>query len=142
MIPAKCCTNRAVSKIKLSDKHSTSTVFLNPTRDAYTVVRFDGCVICGKTACDWLIEKPGVGRIAVELKGSDIDHAATQIEAAFQYLKQCGLPSLPLAGLIICTRYPSVDTKFQLIKRRVKSNYNAKMHVKSKSAEVDLVSLL
>jgi hypothetical protein len=77
-----CTTFKNDSKIKISDPRSMSAVFENSERVQYCLIRFDGCVLKNQTACDWIIEKMDVGRIAVELKGSDIDHAAKQLTSS------------------------------------------------------------
>jgi hypothetical protein len=96
--------------VKVADARSTAAVFVNPQRLNHRLIRFDGCVIRGEVACDWIVERTNVGRIAVELKGSDVGHAAKQIERALGFMKEHGLTDLPVAALIVCSRYPSTDT--------------------------------
>lgn len=131
MIPAECCSFTQASNIKVSDPKSTSAVFLNPDRSQFVLIRFDGCTVKGEVACDWIVEKRDIGRIAVELKGSDVDHAALQIESALRYMRNIGVNDLRVAGLIICSRYPSVDTKVQRLKQRMAKEFRAPLKVKT-----------
>ncbi|MCC5069112.1 NIL domain-containing protein [Xanthomonas campestris pv. raphani] len=127
----ECQEKTKSSIIKVSDKGSTHATFLNKENFSYTVVKFDGCVVKNAIACDWIIEKAGVGRLVVELKGSDVDHAAEQIAAALRFLQEKGLKDLKVAALIICSRYPSIDTKVQRIKQRLARDYRAPVTVKT-----------
>jgi hypothetical protein len=131
MLPKKCCTKTNSSEIKVSDPRSTCAVFTNKERVDFNLVKFDGCVLTNKVACDWIVEKSAVGRVAVELKGCDVDHAAEQIAEALQYLRESGVAALPVAGLIVCSRYPRVDTKVQRMKQRLARDFRAPLTVKT-----------
>ena len=131
MIPESCCSLIKASHVKVSDPRSSTAVFLNTERSEYRLIRFDGCTVKGTVACDWIVEKQNVGRIAVELKGSDVDHAALQIESALRYMRENGMTELSVAGLIICSRYPSIDTKVQRLKQRLARDYRAPLKVKT-----------
>jgi hypothetical protein len=142
MIPNECCSSTQASNVKVSDIKSTSAVFLNPDKAQFRLIRFDGCTVKGQVACDWIVEKQDVGRIALELKGSDVDHAALQIESALRYLKECGMTDLRVAGLIICTRYPSIDTKVQRLKQRLAKSYRAPLKVKTDGRNLSFEAIL
>jgi hypothetical protein len=142
MIPATCCTATQASNVKVSDPKSTSAVFANADRSSYRLIRFDGCTVKGEIACDWIVEKQDVGRIAVELKGSDVDHAALQIESALRYMRDNGLADLRVAGLIICSRYPSVDTKVQRLKQRLAKTFRAPLKVKTDGRNLSFEAIL
>jgi hypothetical protein len=142
MIPAECVRKTSASNVKVSDPRSTAAVFANTTRSSYRVIRFDGCVVSGSVACDWIVEKVGVGRIAVELKGSDVDHAAEQIEQALLFLRATGLMDVRVAGLIVCSRYPSFDTKVQRLKQRMAKLWGAPLTVKTDGRNLSFEALL
>lgn len=95
-----------------------------------------------EVACDWIVERTNIGRIAVELKGTDIGHAAKQIERALEFMKDHGLTDLPVAALIICSRYPSTDTTLQRIKQRIAKNHRASLRVKTDGRGLIFESLL
>lgn len=142
MIPDECCTCSSNSNVKVADARSTSAVFLNPQRLSHRLIRFDGCVVKGEVACDWIVERTKVGRVAVELKGTDIGHAAKQIERALEFMKNHGLTDLPVGALIICSRYPSTDTTLQRIKQRLAKNHKVPLRVKTDGRDLIFDSLL
>lgn len=142
MIPLTCCEDTTDSNVKVSDHRSTHAVFKNGVRHKYRLIKFDGCVLQGEVACDWIVEKTGVGRIAIELKGSDIDHAAKQVERGLSYLRSNRLDDVRLSALIVCTRYPSVDTTVQRIKQRIRKTYGAPLTVKSDGRNLEFEALL
>lgn len=137
----KCTECNSNSIVKIEEPRSTSATFENSARVEHKVTRFDGCVKRNELACDFIIEKPLVGRLAVELKGSDIDHAAEQIAAGLAYLKEKGLCDLRMAGLIVCTRYPSEDTKVQRIRQRLAKQFRATLTVRRDARNIEFSSL-
>jgi hypothetical protein len=133
MIDETCVSVVLDSNVKVADPRSRSATFNNSSREEYRRVRFDGCVVKGATACDWLLAKTGVGTLAIELKGADVDRAAEQVLAGLAFAaSELTLPRR-LAGLIVCTRYPRIDTKVQRIKQRVAKTYKAPIHVKTRA---------
>lgn len=132
----------SASNVKISDTCSTSAVFMNTSRHEYTRIKFDGCVLKGVTACDWIVEKAGVGRLAVELKGSDVDRAAEQVAAALQFMREHQMSDLRVGGLIVCSRYPSVDTKVQRIKQRLAKEFRAPLTVRTNGRNLVFETLL
>lgn len=142
MIRSECETITTNSNIKVAEPRSTSAVFANPGRDQYSVVRFDGCVVKGSVACDFIVHKKGVGRLAVELKGCDVVHATQQIEKALHFLKDCGMLDLPVGGLVVCTKYPSMDTTVQRMKQKLAKSFRAPLTVKTDGRNLDFASLV
>lgn len=137
-----CTTSSTDSNVKVSDKGSTFAVFENSSRKEFLLIQFDGCVVRDAIACDWIVEKTSVARVAVELKGADIEHAAQQVEAGLEYLKANGLDNLKTGGLIVCRRYPSFDTTFQRIKQRVAKKYKAPIKVTRDARGISIESLV
>jgi hypothetical protein len=130
MIPEKCTQATTDSIIKVSEKKSRHTTFLNQQREEYKKIAYDGCCKINETACDWLVVKNDVGTLAIELKGADIDHACVQIEKALDDVRKDSTLPQKLAGLIVCTRVPKIDTKLQRAKNRLAKNYKAPLLVK------------
>lgn len=142
MILKECCRQTNDSNIKVAEAKSTSAVFSNAHRAQYTVVRFDGCVIKQATACDFIVEKQGVGRLAIELKGCDVAHATEQVEVALNFLKNNGKTDLPVGGLIICTRVPSNDTTIQRMRLKLAKAFRAPLTVRTNGKDLDFDSLV
>lgn len=141
MMPSKCTTITSVSQVKVSDKRSASAIFVNDQGRTYELVQFDGCVISQTAACDWIVEIAGNGKVAVELKGCDLDHAVDQILGALNYLRSNSLDSPRVAGLIVCSRYPKIDTKIQRAKQKMKKEFGAHLTIRSNGSKIEFDSL-
>jgi len=123
MIPERCIKKVADSNIVIRDKKSRSAHFKNPERIPFKIIHFDGCVVFNKTAADYIIEKDSVGRIIVELKGSDIKKAVEQVAATIRYLKENNLTPLPKGCLIIGTSFPGGQASSQRYKITIKREF-------------------
>jgi hypothetical protein len=100
-MPCECTELTRVSKIKMGDKGSKNkAVVLNAKKILHHKIRADGCLIKNATAADWILTKPGVGHVIVELKGCDIDHAAHQITVTAQRIRKGDDKRLSIAGLV------------------------------------------
>jgi hypothetical protein len=142
MIPVACVSSTTAKIVKVAEPRSTHATFENNAQADYKLIRFDGCVIKNATACDWIVEKVAVGRVAVELKGCDVRHAATQISAAIQFLKNSGMADLKIGALIVCTRAPSSDTTIQRLKEILAKNFNVPLQVKRDARNLNFEKLL
>lgn len=84
-------------------------------------MRVDGCLIAdGSLRADFIISKPGVVDVIVELKGKDILHARDQIAATLAFWKTHPPFSDKIAGLIICSRSPMASSDLQVMKAKAK----------------------
>lgn len=54
---------------------------------SYKLIKFDGCVLRNGLACDYVIETESMAHY-VELKGSDLCHAAHQLASTYAYYKK------------------------------------------------------
>lgn len=142
MIPADCSKLTTDSNVKVAEVKSTAAIFANASRSQFTVTRFDGCVIKQSTACDFIVEKQAVGRLAVELKGCDVAHATQQVEVALNYLKKIGQTDLPVGALIVCTRVPSNDTTVQRMRQKLAKAFRAPLTVRTNGRDLDFDSLI
>ncbi|HIE5512656.1 TPA: hypothetical protein ACXNQL_001891 [Stenotrophomonas maltophilia] len=142
MIPVACVSNTSERIVKVAEARSTHATFENDARAEYKLIRFDGCVINNALACDWIVEKAAVGRVAVELKGSDVKHAVDQIAAALQFLKNNGLTDLKLGALVVCTRAPASDTTIQRLKEMLARKFNVPLQVKRDARGLEFERLL
>ncbi|MFM0391181.1 hypothetical protein [Paraburkholderia phytofirmans] len=135
---AECCCREdtKVSKIKLDDRGGErSATFLNKEKVKHIKIRVDGCLVKEATAADWILSKPNVGHIVVELKGSDVDHAIEQVMATAKLAEREKKDGERIAALIACTRYPKIDTKVQRGKQRFSDAHKGRLHVVTKSCE-------
>ncbi|WP_320169160.1 hypothetical protein [Maridesulfovibrio sp.] len=97
----------------------------NKNEEEFTVIEFDGCLILNKTACDYVVtHKTKV--IYVELKGSDIRKAHTQIVIAVDHYKKAH-GGLSKTGIIAFTGNPKESTYIQIQKVKLRKSHQLKM---------------
>jgi hypothetical protein len=80
----KDCTTKTKDPNILVRERKSRFRILNPSNKNIEKVKVDGCLITGnqEKRCDWLFALPADQRVLyVELKGSDIEKAAEQLEA-------------------------------------------------------------
>lgn len=128
------------SKIKV-EENGKKVIISNDTKEKYTKLKIDGCLLKQKTASDWAISKEEFGDLVIELKGCDVDHAVDQIKASIVFLETNNLRNGKLACLIVCSRYPRVDTKIQRAQMEIASKYKAPLHVSTQNREYTFPSL-
>jgi len=78
---------------------------------------------------DFIVSKPGVVDVIVELKGKDIYHAKDQIVATLSFWKTYPPFSGKIAGLIICSRSPMSSSDLQVMKAKVKNQHRIALFV-------------
>jgi len=136
-----CVEVLKVSRIKV-EENKRRVLIKNDSKEKYIKYKVDGCLISGQIACDYVIAKPKVGDVIIELKGTDVDHAVLQILNTANYWKKNKLNSGSLAALVVCTRYPRIDTKIQRAKSKFARDFKGPLHVVTKNEEFEFVRLL
>jgi hypothetical protein len=129
------------TRVKVEEK-GRKAVFLNPTRAEFYVTRIDGCIVQNARAADYMVTKCGVGDIVVELKGTDTVHAVSQIAAAIPIVRGGGHCTGRFVGLIVCRRYPKVDTSLQRARSAFRKSFRTRVHVVSRNREYDFEHVL
>lgn len=139
-----CTQTTNHSKIKLSDpKSKRHAIFSNPSKEDYQKTAADGCWRKQEICADWVLTNETHSMQAIiELKGSDVAHAIEQIIATATTLEKEEKIAKISAGLIVCTQYPSVDTKIQRGRLSFKKRFNAPIHVVTKSQEFNLAKVV
>lgn len=132
-----------VPKIKLTDKGSLRhAVFLNPERIPYIKRKMDKGYISNKTAADWMLSKPKVGDVFLELKGGDVMHAIEQICATADFADANGLVCGKKAGLVLCTEHPGFNTKMQRAIEAFVTKHRGPIHARNRSGEFQFEHVL
>ncbi|MFK4870761.1 hypothetical protein [Novosphingobium sp. ZW T3_23] len=90
--------------------------FKNPGRSTFQKIQVDKCLVKDGKKADWIVRKIGVGSIVVELKGKDLDQACRQLLATVEHPDCQPWLQEQKALLIVCSRYPSVDTTVQKVR--------------------------
>ena len=113
------------------EENGRKAIFLNPENAPIKKVRIDGCLIVGDTRrADFIVSKPGVVDVIVELKGKDIYHAKDQIVATLLILedvsaifgKDCRLDYLQ-------SRSPMSSSELQVMKAKVRTRHHLSLIV-------------
>jgi len=81
----KCIKVCSESKIKFAQKGKT-LILLNENRIKVKKIKIDNCLMANKCACDYVAEFKN-NAYYIELKGSEIKKAESQIVSTLKYLK-------------------------------------------------------
>ena len=100
--------------------HGRAATFLNLNRAIIKKVDVERWLRATQgTRADYLVCKPGVVDVIVELKGKEILHAVEQIIATFTHWKQAPPCSEKIGALIIFSRSPERSATLDNIKARL-----------------------
>jgi hypothetical protein len=116
--PNRCIQTVTDSKPKV-EENGRKAVFLNPDRAEVKKVRIDDCLISNGPRADFVMAKPNVLDVIVELKGRDIYHARDQIIATLPFWRRFPPFSSKVAGLIVCSKSPMSASELQVMKAKV-----------------------
>jgi hypothetical protein len=120
-------------KIVVSENRSKFT-FDNINGDKVKKIQIDGCksfVIQGRK-CDWLLVINDI-QIYVELKGTDIDHAITQLKNTILHIQKNNDFNVvqKIFCYIVTTRSPLSSQQIQNAAKSLKKSHNATLRVKN-----------
>jgi hypothetical protein len=116
--PTNCIQTVRDTKPKV-EENGRKAVFLNPDRVSIKKVKVDGCLIKGSgLKADYIVSKPRVIDVIVELKGADVYHARDQIIATLPFWRSYPPFSTRVAGLIVCSRSPMSASDLQVMKAK------------------------
>jgi hypothetical protein len=111
----RCIEKVRHSKIKVSDPGTgKSAVLLNPDKAQIRRIGMDGCFApAGMKAADFVVSKPKVIDVIVELKGKNVDHAIEQIESTRTFWSKHAdhEPDQSIGAWIVCSEYPRASLK-------------------------------
>jgi hypothetical protein len=111
------------SKIKV-EANKRKAIFDNSDRVEIKIVDVDCWLETEATLkADYIVCKPDLVDVVVELKGKDIDHAVEQIVATVARWKEVPPCSKKIGGLIVFTRSPERSAAIDDIKKRLLKNH-------------------
>jgi hypothetical protein len=114
-----CTTEKNDSKIRV-EANTRKAIFHNSDRAEIKIVDVDCWLGTDVTLkADYIVSKPGVVDVVVELKGKDIHHAVRQIVATFTRWKDAPPFSSKIGGLIVFTRSPKRSAAIDDMKKRL-----------------------
>lgn len=133
----KCTTNVTHSNVKV-EENRRKAVFKNPQQKNYTVSKIDDCLITQGLRCDYLISETDDASVLIELKGTDVDHACEQLLASVIHQNVTSLLKPRIGFLVICSRYPRVDTFVLKAKQKCAREFKAGFHVVCNQGEFEI----
>jgi hypothetical protein len=121
----RCIDNIRHSKVKVDDPGTgMSAILLNSTKEKLRRIRMDGCLApAGERAADFIVSLPKTVDVIVELKGGNVDHAITQVEATRRFWQTHAEyeQGQTISAWIVCTQYPKGSLKIG----RYRENFRA-----------------
>jgi hypothetical protein len=117
--PEDCVESVTHSKVKV-EEGGRKAVFLNRDNSLIKIVTVDGCLIKNtELKADYIVSKPGIVDVIVELKGKDVPHARDQIVATLPVWRAHPPFSPRIAALIVCSRSPLSSSELQNMKAKI-----------------------
>lgn len=115
--------------------------FRNTRRQMLRRYQVDGCLVPKGSAtrsCDYLVIDSSERGYFVELKGGDILHALTQLEASIKSLRQHLKPGERILCFVVCSgnRLPPATIISQ--KERFRKLFKADLHIQTRMAEYEI----
>jgi len=111
------------------EENKRKALFRNPESKSYRVTRVDDCVVTEGPRADYLVVADGTHSVLVELKGKNVAHACEQLFASARHKDVARLITPSLGFLVVCSRFPRVDTSVLKAKTKAAREYNAGFHV-------------
>jgi hypothetical protein len=104
--------------------NNRTAIFLNPERAKIKIVDLD-CLLQTADApkADYIVSKPTVADVIVELKGKDLGHAIEQILSTANYWRKAPPFSPVIGGLVVFTRSPERSAMLDNIKLKLLKNH-------------------
>lgn len=136
-----CVVETKQSNIKVGE-NGRQAIIRNQKNELFSKAKVDGCLLKNKTSSDYVVSKPKVGDVVIELKGCDVDHAVEQVKSTMDFWVKNGFNNGLFSALIVCTRYPKVDTKIQRAKLALAKIHKSPLHIVTQNLEYDFDALL
>jgi hypothetical protein len=113
--PNNCIEEIRHPKVKVHDPGTgMSAILLNGKKETVRRIRMDGCLApVGERAADFVVSHPKTVDVIVELKGGDVDHAITQVEATRVFWRSHAeyKQGQTIGAWIVCSQYPRASLK-------------------------------
>lgn len=135
-IPRECTAPPSGREIVCAEKGRRIT-FLNPNQRVVRKHTIDGCqqlrafladVNC--KLCDFLVVDWRSEEHYVELKGKNVEHALDQLKSTILQLSSANANNR-LFCWIITTESPSTQSKFQALKQKFETKFNARLTIRT-----------
>jgi hypothetical protein len=135
---ASVCTQVVKSSRIKVEENRRKAVFRNYDNLEYEDSKIDDCVIKEGPRCDRLVSKVGKISVLIELKGSGVSHACTQLFESVEHPSVKPLLQEKIGFLVVCSKYPRFDTFVMKAKQMAARKYKAGIHVVCDQGEFDI----
>jgi len=101
-------------------------------------VRYDSCYHTAQEVrcADYIVGMRGVGDVILELKGSDLDHAVSQVQATLAEWRSDPIRFESIACLIVFgSRIPRITTRSVVLEREFFQDNRALLWIRESGAE-------
>jgi hypothetical protein len=133
-------TNRR--KIVVAERGKKAT-FVNDAQNDYICTRYDGCVPAMGLKADYILSRPKMGCVVIELKGKNVEHAIKQVMQTADFWVQRGFCCGRIAGLIVSVGIPASSTTLQRAKIAFAKRFKGgRLSVVSGNREVEFEAVL
>jgi len=103
------------------EENGRKAIFDNTQREEVKIIRVDGGLIQdNRQRADYIVSKPGLVDVIVELKGRDVNHAIEQIYATIPVWRAHPPFSPQLGALAVCSRVPATSADLQVKKAKAR----------------------
>jgi hypothetical protein len=128
--PKRHCIRDTMNSTEILQENRSKIVIQNAARILFQIVTIDGCEIDDhqNRRCDYLVCVAPRKRIFVELKGSDITHAITQLEATIVYFRISPACALELQCIVVTAQRPRIDSRRQIEQKRFFAQHAAMLN--------------
>ena len=127
-LPDECVSIHTMTEFQVSE-HRSIVRFVNLDAQQVYQIKVDGCAVTTGERCDWLINFSWKSRsIFVELKGSDMDKAYSQLAAATETLASEVKENI--TWIISYSGSPRFSTNQQVLTERARRDHNIRLLVK------------
>jgi hypothetical protein len=131
------CITMTTDKIINCKENKCSISFLNENKKKIDKILVDNCAITTGLRCDYMLLVDKTIEHYIELKGTDINHAFSQLKRSIHILSLN--PKLAQKhSYIIAIRIPLTTTSIQFQKAVFKKLYNSTLTLKSRHFSVTL----
>jgi len=127
------CECELIDKRIVLSENKSKVTFLNINNKRIKKIIIDGCVITSGIRCDYLLVDNN-RYLFIELKGSDVYHAISQIHQTIRTLK---IKSSEKEGLVVTHRCPISSTEIQVLKKKMRK-IGCKLDVICSNKEIEI----
>lgn len=106
------CKEVTNNRVIVKSEGNAQVRIKNDNEEKAVIIHIDGCVITGsdRQRCDYLILRCEQNKAyLVEFKGSNLEHAYSQIDSTLTIIDDLGFSGYPVDAIIVLTRTPIVN---------------------------------